>query len=62
MKTTTKGSKVNMSDEKQTIFNLIEALNKKIAFGTMTPEEIEDTRDEIKSLQLSVLLVDVFND
>lgn len=51
-----------MSDEKQTIFNLIEALNKKIAFGTMTPEEIEDTRDEIKSLQLSVLLVDVFND
>ena len=51
-----------MSDEKQTIFNLIESLNKQIATGTMTPEEITDIRDEIKSLQLSVLLGDIFND
>ena len=62
MKTTTKRYKANMSDEKQTIFNLIEALNKQIATGTMTPEEITDIRDEIKSLQLSVLLGDIFND
>ena len=51
-----------MSDEKQTIFNLIESLNKKIATGTLTPEEIADTRAEIKSLQMSVLLGDIFND
>jgi len=49
-----------MSDEKQTIFNLIESLNKKIAARTMTPEEIADMRDEIKSLQMDVLLGDVF--
>jgi hypothetical protein len=51
-----------MSDEKQTIFNLIESLNNQIAAGTLTPEEIADTRDEIKSLQMSVLLGDIFND
>jgi hypothetical protein len=51
-----------MSDEKQTIFTLIESLNNQIAAGTLTPEEITDARDEIKSLQMSVLLGDIFND
>ena len=51
-----------MPDDRETIAKLVDELNQGLTEGTLTPEQEENLRDEISSLQMNVIVGDLFED
>ena len=51
-----------METEKETIFKLIEQLNKGLEDSTITPEQEEKMRDDIGDLQMNYIIGTLFED
>jgi hypothetical protein len=51
-----------MPDDRETIAKLVDELNQGLIKGTLTPEQEENLRDEISSLQMNVIVGDLFED
>ena len=51
-----------MPDDRETIAKLVDELNQRLTEGTLTPEQEENLRDEIGSLQMNVIVGDLFED
>jgi hypothetical protein len=45
-----------MPDDRETIAKLVDELNQGLTEGTLTPEQEENLRDEISSLQMNMLI------
>jgi hypothetical protein len=45
-----------MPDDRETIAKLVDELNQGLADGVLTPEQEENLRDEISSLQMNLLI------
>jgi hypothetical protein len=45
-----------MLDDRETIDKLVDLLNQGLADGTLTPDQEENLRDEISSLQMNMLI------
>ena len=51
-----------MPDDRETIDKLVDQLNQGLTDCTLTPDQEEKLRDEISSLQMNVIVGELFED